>query len=74
MAAADKATTRPAARRATGQPVAKNDESTSTGTRSAKPSAVSTGTARLVAHHTQFCAALDPRIGNCTALLVHIEP
>jgi hypothetical protein len=36
--------------------------------------AVSTGTARLVAHHTQLCAALDPRIGNCTALVVHIEP
>ena len=36
--------------------------------------AVSTGTAMLVAHHTQLCAALDPRIGNCTALVVHIEP
>jgi hypothetical protein len=36
--------------------------------------AVSTGTERLVAHHTQFCAALDPRIGSCTALVVHIEP
>jgi hypothetical protein len=36
--------------------------------------AVSTGTARLVSHHTQFCAALDPRIGNCTALTVRIEP
>jgi hypothetical protein len=36
--------------------------------------AVSTGTGRLVAHHTQFCAALDPRIGNCTALMVRIEP
>jgi hypothetical protein len=36
--------------------------------------AASTGTARLVAHHTQLCAALDPRIGNCTALVVHIEP
>lgn len=35
---------------------------------------VSTGTARLVAHHTQFCAALDPRIGNCTALVVRVEP
>ena len=35
--------------------------------------AVSTGTARLVAHHTQFCAALDPRIGDCTALVVRIE-
>jgi hypothetical protein len=36
--------------------------------------AVSTGTARLVAHRTQFCAALDPRIGDCTALVVRIEP
>lgn len=35
---------------------------------------VSTGTERLVAHHTQFCAALDPRIGSCTALLVHVQP
>lgn len=34
--------------------------------------AVSTGTARLVAHHTQFCARLDPQVGNCTALVVHI--
>jgi hypothetical protein len=36
--------------------------------------AVLTGTTRLVAHHTRFCAALDPRIGNCTALTVRIEP
>jgi hypothetical protein len=36
--------------------------------------AVSTGTDRLVAHHTQFCAGLDPRIGSCPALVVHIEP
>ena len=36
--------------------------------------AVSAGTERLVAHRTQLCAALDPRIGNCTALVVHIEP
>jgi hypothetical protein len=36
--------------------------------------ALSTGTERLVAHHTQFCAAHDPRIGSCTALVVHIEP
>jgi hypothetical protein len=36
--------------------------------------AVSTGTERLVAHHTQFCAVLDPRIGSCTALVVHIRP
>ena len=35
--------------------------------------AVSPGTARLVAHHTQFCAALDPRVGDCTALVVHVE-
>jgi hypothetical protein len=28
----------------------------------------------LVAHHTQFCAALDPGIGSCTALVVHMEP
>jgi hypothetical protein len=34
---------------------------------------VSTGTASLVAHHTQFCAALDPRIGDCAALVVRIE-
>lgn len=36
--------------------------------------AVSMGTARLVARHTQFCAALDPRIGNCTALVVRVGP
>ena len=36
--------------------------------------AVSTGTERLVAHHTQFCAARDPRIGSCTALVLHIRP
>jgi hypothetical protein len=36
--------------------------------------AVSTGTETLVAHHTQFCAALDPRIGSCTALVVLIRP
>jgi hypothetical protein len=36
--------------------------------------AVSTGTERLLAHHTQFCAARDPRIGSCTALVVHIKP
>jgi hypothetical protein len=36
--------------------------------------AVLTGTARLVAHHTQFCAALDPRVGDCAALMVHVKP
>ena len=36
--------------------------------------AMSTGTTTLIAHHTELCAALDPRIGNCTALVVHIEP
>ncbi|MFL5863682.1 MAG: hypothetical protein ACJ780_23405 [Solirubrobacteraceae bacterium] len=36
--------------------------------------AVSTGTTSLIAHHTQFCAALDPRRGSCRALTVHIEP
>ena len=35
---------------------------------------MSTGTANLVAHHTQFCAALDPRSGNCAALAVGIKP
>lgn len=33
-----------------------------------------TGTARLVAHHTQFCAGLDPRVGDCTALVVRVKP
>lgn len=36
--------------------------------------AVLTGTTRLVAHHTQFCAALDPRIGNCAVLVVRVAP
>jgi hypothetical protein len=36
--------------------------------------AVSSGTASLIAHHTQFCAPLDPRVGSCTVLRVRVDP
>ena len=34
----------------------------------------SVGTASLVAHHTRFCEALDPRVGSCAVLKVRVEP
>ncbi len=32
------------------------------------------GTTTLVAHHTRFCAAHDPRFGSCPVLKVRVAP
>jgi hypothetical protein len=36
--------------------------------------AQSLGAVRLISHHTRFCTARDPRLGDCAALRIRIEP
>jgi hypothetical protein len=36
--------------------------------------AVATGTAVLLARHTPFCSASDPKMGSCPVLAVHVTP